>query len=302
MKKGTIVTVALVAGGLVWWLIAYRVGAPKPSIKALEAAIAATGPGADHPNDLKAAHVAAPVPAPYIDGDEFKHRFSVGEIECMDITSSINEVARDLAEKRGLQARVTFCDGHTLKFVIPGLVVDEDELKASLRAALVKVVGEAKAAEIWADGQGRRYILVRRWVADLGAEDSYAITKVREEALPEGGGDLEDAKFDVERLQSATRAGVFPAATPAQRWIYEGYEFSRAEGLGLSWNAMAKAPAGYFRAEMILGVASRPTDPGLVVHEDYDKGTAEIRNLSAPGSRETIDLKSFPAAQKWAGK
>jgi hypothetical protein len=55
---------------------------------------------------------------------------------------------------------------------------------------------------------------------------------------------------------------------------------------GFGWNALAKAPAGYFRSEPILGVASRPS-PGVFVIEDLDKNSVEVRNRLYPGSKET---------------
>ena len=97
------------------------------------------------------------------------------------------------------------------------------------------------------------------------------------------------ALFDAEITNRPTQSGTLQRMGFLDETLV-GADIDRLGRLDyLGWNAMAKIPAGYIRTAPILGVASRPA-PMVVVINNLDTDTAEIRNLQGDGSTETVKI------------
>lgn len=63
---------------------------------------------------------------------------------------------------------------------------------------------------------------------------------------------------------------------------------TEAYSIELGWNAMSKAPRGYFRSQPIAGVSSRPDTMPTIIRV-LDTGGIEILNADHPGSIDAYD-------------
>ena len=193
-----------------------------------------------------------------LSSEEFDRRFHLNGVESMDLQSEMLSAADDLKEQKGLQAQVVSFDGKVLKMLIPGLRIPQSQVEATVQTHLQKAVGEQKAAEIWSDPAGKGSMLAWGWHDALECNVTYTFTKTREENDPANNGTLGNAAFDVEVEYAPGNSGAVDFPKDDLMTVHE-FTYATAENTyDFSWNALAKAPAGYFRSEPILGVASRP--------------------------------------------
>jgi hypothetical protein len=176
-------------------------------------------------------------------------------------------------------------------------------VEATIRARLQKAVGEQKAAEIWSDPTGKGSMLAWGWHDALECNVTYTFTKTREENDPANNGTQGNAAFDIEIAYDPGSSGAVDFPKDDLITVH-GFTYATAENThDFSWNAMAQAPAGYFRSEPILGVASR-LPAGVVVIEDLDQNSVEVRNRLYPDSKEThqFSSQSSTGSDKAAGR
>jgi len=175
----------------------------------------------------------------------------------------------------------------------PWLRIPQSQVEATVQTHLQKAVGEQKAAEIWSDPAGKGSMLAWGWHDALECSHLY----VHQDPGGERPGQQRhsgNAAFDVEVEYAPGNSGAVDFPKDDLITVHE-FTYATAENThDFSWNAMAKAPAGYFRSEPILGVASRPP-PAVVVIEDLDENSIEVRNRLSPGSKETHQFGSEPA-------
>ena len=292
MRRLTLVLIILAAGGLIWFWIAGREGRlPEATRKGgKEATFAARLPAAKRTNISRPGGTPMANASRLLTQKELEHRLGLAGIEAMDCWSELSKVRRDLMEQKGANAQVVEYDGQTLKMLIPALsAVQTQQLESVILAHLRTAVGDQKAKVILADAAVRETLSKRVWDDILKCDVIYTFTKTRNENNPARNGSLGEAAFD---LTVVFDPGDLDTVIYADydKITVEGFTYSQAgHYYDFGWNAMAKAPEGYFRSEPILGVASRPP-PAMVVIEDLDKNSVEIRNRLYPGSKETHQI------------
>ncbi len=283
MKRVSEVLLVLAACGLVWFGIASLKRRESGSARAARVKASASARSAVSERAL-VAHLDGPrISHP----DEFNKRFRLSEVEAMDFWSEMGALRAELMEQKGSKAQILEYDGHgQLKMFIPALFIPMDQLEAAILTHLRKALGEKKADLIWADSAGRELLLHRSWDDSLKCDVTYTFTKIRDENNPAANGSLGDAAFDFEVVFDPGNSGA--KEYPNDDLItVEGFSYTRAGVYDFGWNAMAKAPAGYFRSEPILGVASRPP-PSVTAIVNLDNDSVEIRNRRYPGSKEVV--------------
>jgi hypothetical protein len=288
VKRFGLVLVALIAGSLVWFGITGRedrISNPTPKGNK-EAAVAARSSAAKRKQVSRADDTPKAAGNRILTREEFERCFHLTGIEAMDYWSEMRKMGTDFVEQKSSQAQVVEFDGKILKMFIPPLSAPRrEELELVVLAHLRKALGEKKAGKIFADSAGKEMLLKRAWYDELMCGVIYTFTKIRDENDPARNGTFGDAAFDLDVVYDPGDSGAV-SYDQGDYITVLGFSYRQAGMYGFGWNALAKAPAGYFRSEPILGVASRPS-PGVFVIEDLDKNSVEVRNRLYPGSKET---------------
>jgi hypothetical protein len=290
-----VVLVLLAAGGLVWFGIAGREGRfSQPTPKGTkEATIAVRSSAAKRKRVSRAGDVPKADRNRILTLEEFKRRFHLTGVEAEDYWSEMVKLGRDLMEQKSSEAQVVEFDGKILKMFIPPLAAPRrEELELVVLGHLRKALGDEKAEKIFADSAGKEMLLKRAWYDELMCSVIYTFTKVRNENDPARNGALGDATFDLDVVYDPGDSGAV-LYDQSDYITVLGFSYRQAGINGFGWNALAKAPAGFFRSEPILGVASRPP-PSVFVIEDLDKNSVEVRNRLYPGSKETHQFGDPP--------
>lgn len=280
MKNRSVVLGALVLIGLVmavlWWTKPFASRAVSPDVA--KAPAIPPLPSDATPKTPRVAH-ATP--------EQFEQALGLPPITVIEINDELIGLQRDLAERRGAQARVLDCDGVTLRLFVPGLVLSDEELAKIIKERLSGIVSQEKAGEICGHPVGRRYLELRLSLERLGADAWYTFTKLRDEDLSRHGLDVLASFNTTIRHVSATGAPPF-GGSENEKYLGQTLD-SIASSYYIGWNAASKAPLGYFQKAPILGVASRPKER---VHGtiNYDTGKVTIRNLRFEGSKDEADL------------
>jgi len=227
-------------------------------------------------------------PKEYLDWTEFCAKFDVNQVEWLDLRGELFTQAKDWNEEKGLGAEVVSLDGQVLKIHIPSLGLTEDRARRVLGQRLVSLLGEKRIQAISGDPEGWQTLLFHTRFDELNFDTTYTITRTKDEDLKQPAG-FGNASFN------ATIINRTGSPKPARQhgdinMLLQGADINRlGDADFLGWNAMAKIPAGYIRTAPILGVASRPA-PMVVVINNLDTDTAEIRNLQGDGSTETVKI------------
>jgi hypothetical protein len=289
MKRSPVIVGSLVASLLVGWL-------------ALRRSDSVAVPSR-HPDVVPAVQtrVSAPEPRPAVEDPEagvdrslsqaeFKRRFHITLFEAEHIGLFPTSLRRELMERKSAGAQVTRFDGRILELFSPALFLSEEQQEAACLEQLCKALGEQRAMEIWADPVGRATLVSLGKDPKLVSDAIYTITRTAEERDPESIDQKDFATFNVD-VKYRYR-GRTPLLEPLQNETLIGFNYLHAGDAFLGWNALAKAPAGYFRSAPILGVASRSVGNGLSlrVTMNQETGEAEISGLRGPDSREVVKV------------
>lgn len=269
----------MIMAGAIWYIV--RSGdTPRKSIVRQEKEVESGGSAHRTTADGPGAPAPAPGRARVLRPGEMAARHGLTQVEEFKMNRSLADLAFALLEERGLAATVREFDGRRLVLHIPGLKGGVDEIAARIERAVAAEVGAGRAAEIMSDPSGRETVLARLNLEVILAENTFIFEKVRGEGDLVHQGSLGHAKFELQitRTLDGTTTGMKVTE----------FDYSLADNYGLAWNAMAKAPAGYFRSQPILGVASRPPS-AIHVYEEASSDKVEVRGLQGPGSKRVID-------------
>jgi hypothetical protein len=283
VRKFVLVILVFTACGLVWFEVAGHKHQAPGAVSSNHAGRAVV---TEHKRRANAPEVAKADAPSNLSLQEFNRRFDLNSVDEMNFWSELRKVRRDLMEEKGNRAQVAAFDGKVLKVIIPALSVQTGRLESAILPHLQAALGSQKAARIWADDAGRKTVLNRVWDDMLKCDAIYTFTKVRDENDPARNGSLGHAVFDLSVVFDPGTSGAV-AFPNSDGNLLQGFTYSQAGEYDFGWNAMSKAPAGYFRSEPILGVASRPP-PTVFAVGDVDTGTVEIWNNRHPGSKDTL--------------
>lgn len=286
MKRNHVITGAglamLVAGGVYFWRAnektpaATRTNKRPPIATTIPARAVAAIPS---PQTLPAGREAPCI----LSSEEFDHKFSLSGVTRLKFRNAVFAIASNLKEMKGLYARITSFDGKTLKMEVPALQLPDQVLEDVVMDLLASATNEEKANAIWNDPDGRQTLLDQIAYSRIIHSTPYEFVKVKPEDNPAANGSLGYARFDV--TWSYTGEGGGPGLS---RQMFKGFTFADENNIGLSWNAMSKAPQGYFRSEPIKeGEASRGTRSPIVI-EDLESGEIEVLNARYLGSHDRI--------------
>lgn len=211
---------------------------------------------------------------------ELDRKFSLSPIERIKIGREISGLAIALLEQKGEATYVREFAGNRLVLVTPAMELPLSEITRLLEMTLVSSFGPGRTAELLADDEGKATLLHQLGVERLFADAIYLFEKTSEENSPEENGTAGFAQFDV-----LTSFVLADRVEPGIR--QKGFCYVNAYNIELSWNAMGKAPKGYFRSELLAGVSSRPP---LVpwVFDDSNSDKVEVRDLRYPGSKDVV--------------
>lgn len=268
----------LVAGGAYFWFAnekattATRTSEMRPMATTIPAEAVATIPS----RQMLPAGQKAPRILP---SEEFDHRFSLSGVTRLKFMNSAIAIANNLREMKGLYARVTSFDGKTLRLEVPALHLPDHVLEDVVMDSLESAMGNEQANAIWNDPDGRQTLLDRIAYSQIINGTQYEFVLTKPEDNPAANGSLGYARFDATWSYSGRGGGP--------RQTFKGFTFASASNIGLGWNAMSKAPQGYFRSEPIEGEVSRGA-PGLIVIEDLKSGEVEVLNARYQGSSDRI--------------
>lgn len=227
-------------------------------------------------------------PSGWVDWTTFERRFQLTQVDAFKLRSALGHVVRDLVERRGAIAQVNRSEGDFFTVTLPALPLSDEQVDALILQVATRVVGERKAVEILSDTDGFAALAKYLSLAEMQVPQQFAFRKT----APEGHSDMWNpvgyARFEI--AISTYDAG---RQEMVLRSTHTGFSYTDADSIRLGWNAMAKAPSGYFRTEPILGVASKPRPMPVVMHE-VGSDTYEVLNESGPGLSETVTLPRKP--------
>lgn len=217
-----------------------------------------------------------------LSNEEFDDKFSLPGVSKLKLRNAIITIAGNLQEMKGLSARIVGFDGKTLGMEVPALRLPDQALETVVMESLESALGYEKAKEIWTDPEGKQALLDRVAYNQIIHGTRYEFTAVKPENDPANNGSMGYALFNATwSYTNESGAPVIP------RQVYKGFTFASAGNIGLSWNAMSKAPQGYFRSEPIKGQGSRDALSPIII-EDQKSGQAEILNARHQGSSDRL--------------
>lgn len=194
----------------------------------------------------------------------------------------------DWLEQRGARAELLAAEGDKCRLFLPGLVLTEDEIRARVLPRMANVVAPEKAKEIWDHPTTRAYVARKLKFGALGADAWYDFQKTMvPDPTRRGAGNTLAVFSSIIRRVPAVGAPPYPGLE-WETWNNAMFDSITAPH-GIGWNAASKAPAGFFRPEPILGVASRPP-LGKFGSIELTTGQAVLRNSHFDGSKEEFDL------------
>lgn len=227
-------------------------------------------------------------PSGPVDWAALGKRFQLTQVDTYKLRSALGVVVHDLVERRGAIAQVERSDGDFFILTLPELPLNDAQIDELLLQIAARVVGESKAVEILSDPEGFSALAKYTALAEMLIPRQFAFRKTSPEGLKDMSNPHGYARFQIaiSTYNTERRAMVL-------RIDHTGFTYPEADSIGLGWNAMAKAPAGYFRGEPILGVASKPR-PMPVVMREVGSDTYEVLNEREPGLSETITVPRKP--------
>jgi len=203
---------------------------------------------------------------------------------------AMRRLQNDLRERKGLNCQVLVASSDALTLFVPALVLGDAQVNELLRMTLKTSIGDVRTEGIWKNPGLIEKVRQMAQLETLETDVSYEFKKISGPTEATDTTEARPATFWLEckitpRSDAATANDVLAAMRVTQ---HQGIDYLGASNVfGFGWNALAKAPAGFFRPEPILGVASRPP-PAVYIEEQIDQGTADVFNLSGPGSHEVL--------------
>lgn len=225
----------------------------------------------------------------WVNDAQLESHFDFDTRTITEITDQLRLVRRAFVERKGINARVISQMGATLELEIPGLVLSQSEVDGFVSQALLTEVSSDVTRKLLSDPLGQQWIRERLRLDLLGADVTYSFKRTTEEdSAKEGLAGL--ARFSLQyRLKSAQ--GAPQLSQPSIGFATDFTVANLSEPKYLGWNAISKAPAGYFSRNPIGGIESHPSNARYVM-VDEDSGKVAMYNLGGDGKKEVIDLKS----------
>jgi hypothetical protein len=208
---------------------------------------------------------------------------SLSPLDRIKIDRDLSGLAIELLEKKAAATSVRSFDGTKLVLVSPALAITPQDLTQRLQQALTVAVGPARARELLATQSSRAELFSKIGADQLQVDSRFTFVKTKPEGDFEREGSDGLAKFEV----TALYAGSSPAGAELK---IKDFSYPDAYTIGLGWNAMAKAPQGYFRSQALYGVSSRPASVPWVF-EEANSQTIEVKDLRYPGSTDQVPIK-----------
>lgn len=289
MDKRFRVLIGILLAGCIAALLWFRLGrSPTASFPAV--AVQAKPPGKDGPKPAVVAsappQTAKEQPKP-LWLEKLAGKFGLDGVAQFKLRNALYAVWQELAELRGNDAKIESQEGNKLVMYLPGLQLDDDHLTRVIAARFSECVGEQKTIALLSDEEVREAIGQRLELDMLRSGARYRFERVKPEDEPHKDFSMGYARFDVaieyEPLRRSDGSQLNLGPHNWSRW-----SFADPYSIQLGWNAMSKAPSGYFRSEPIAGVQSRPEAVPTIIR-DLDTGSVQILNADHPGSVEVFD-------------